>query len=58
MGLQCGFKGHKVGLNMQHRHLNHRHLEARWHDWNDVASACRQIAVNAFDRICGESGGT
>ena len=36
----------------------YRHLEARWHDWNDVASACRQIAVNAFDRICGESGGT
>ena len=24
MGLQCGFMGHKVGLNMQHRHLNHR----------------------------------
>ena len=24
MGLQCGFKGHKVGLNMQHRHLNHQ----------------------------------
>ena len=24
MGLQCGFEGHKVGLNMQHRHLNHQ----------------------------------
>ena len=36
----------------------YRHLESRWHDWNDVASACRQIAVNAFDRICGEGGET
>ena len=36
----------------------YRHLESRWHDWNDVASACRRIAVNAFDRICGEGDGT
>ena len=32
----------------------YRHLEDRWHKWTHVASVCRQIAVNAFDRICGE----
>lgn len=32
----------------------YRHLEDRWHQWTHVASVCRQIAVNAFDRICGE----
>ena len=35
----------------------YRHLESRWHDWKDVASACRRIAVNAFDRICEEGAG-
>ena len=34
----------------------YRHLDARWHRWDDVATACRQIAVNAFDSICGEGG--
>ena len=35
----------------------YRHLEARWHQWEDVASACREIALNAFDSICAEGDG-
>lgn len=35
----------------------YRHLEARWHQWEDVASVCRDIALNAFDSICAEGGG-
>ena len=35
----------------------YRYLEARWHRWEDVASTCREIALNAFDSICAEGGG-
>lgn len=35
----------------------YRYLEARWYRWEDVASTCREIALNAFDSICAEEGG-
>jgi len=30
----------------------YKNLNPRWHDWKDVATACRQLSTIIFDKIC------